>query len=146
MGVTYAWRKILLLLVICPLFLISGCVALQGNKQQIVSAYQENKVAFANAIQRSDYSEVELIDVIEAIYVANDYVDFQGKGWGLGSSTHYYGIFYSPDGDLCAVDVAGPREELIESGAGYQYQEINGDNRYYVEPLGNNFFYYEAHF
>ena len=47
---------------------------------------------------------------------------------------------------MCAIDVAGPEDELVESGDGYLYQESGGDNRYYVEALGNNFYYYEADF
>lgn len=142
----FSKRNIVLLLLSCSFLLMNGCTSPQGNRERIISAYQKNEDVFIDAVQSGDYSTVELLSIVKTVYVAKDYVDFQGKGYGLGPSTHYYGIFYSHDGDLCAVDVAGPREELTKSGAGYQYQENNGDNRYYVEPLGNNFFYYEAHF
>ena len=62
----------LLLLMVCSLLLLNGCSMENGRKQRIVSAYQENKVAFANAIQNSDFSEVELIDVIEAISISQN--------------------------------------------------------------------------
>lgn len=146
MRATFVKRILILLLLACSFFLMHGCSSPQANREQLISVYQKNEDIFIDAVRCGDYSTVELLSIVKTVYVAKDYVDFQGKGYGLGSSTHYYGIFYSPDGDLCAVDIAGPREELTESGAGYQYQENNGDNRYYVEPLGNNFFYYEAHF
>ena len=73
-------------------------------------------------------------------------IDIQCGGAGFGPSTHYYGIFYSADDNLCTIDVAGPRDKLVEHGEGYLYQEKSGDNRYYIEQLGNHFYYCEAHF
>ena len=98
------------------------------------------------AAKNGDYSAIEGIKGIQKVLVWDTYIDIQCGGAGLGSSTHYYGIFYSADDNLCAIDVAGPRDKLVEQGDGYLYQEENGDNRYYVEPLGNHYYYYEAHF
>ena len=70
-------------------------------------------------------------------------------GIGFGSGTSYYGIFYSDSDDLLAVNVSlGSLEELQHQGPGFisvpPFSESN--KRYYVEPLGNHFFYYEAHY
>ena len=48
--------------------------------------------------------------------------------------------------DLCAVRLGAPGDQLKEHENGFLYIEEDGDNRYYVEPLGNHYFYYEAHF
>ena len=70
--------------------------------------------------------------------VKEEYVEINCGGAGLGPSTHYYGIFYSADD----VDVSW----MVEQGDGYLYQQEDGDNHIYIEPLGNHFYYYEAHF
>ncbi len=83
---------------------------------------------------------------IHEVIIWEDHVDIRCVGSGIGSSTHYYGLFFSLTDDLCAIDLAGPADELVEDGNGYRYRELNGDNEYYVEPLGNHYYYYEAHF
>ena len=83
---------------------------------------------------------------MQNVDIWEEYVDIQCGGAGFGSSTHYYGIFYSEKDDLCAVRLGAPGDQLKEHENGFLYIEEDGDNRYYVEPLGNHYFYYEAHF
>ncbi len=116
------------------------------DKNDIISLFQNNEEIFLQAASSDDYSQVESIKGVQKVIKNNDYVDIQCGGAGFGASTHYYGIFYSSDDNLCAVDVAAPSDKLKTSGDGYLYQQEDGDNEYYVEPLGNHFFYYEAHF
>lgn len=134
----------LLVAVLC--FVLTSCSNSLAEQNDIVSLYQKNEDTFLQAASSADYSSVEKIKGVQQVLVQEAYVDIRCDGTGLGSSTHYYGIFYSADDDLCAVGVAGPEDQLVEQGDGYLYQEENGDNRYYVEPLGNHFYYYEAHF
>ena len=133
-------------LLVCVLVTFSACSQNLTEKSDIISLYQKNEKVFLQAADSGDYSEVERINGVQKVYISEKYIDIQCGGAGFGPNTHYYGIFYSADDNLCAIDVAGPKDKLVEQGNGYLYQEENGDNRYYVEPLGNHFYYFEAHF
>ncbi|MBP3478023.1 MAG: hypothetical protein J6K03_00885 [Oscillospiraceae bacterium] len=140
-------KKALALFLSVSLFIaLAACSRNLTDKNDIVSLFRKNEQTFLQAANSGDYSAVGRISGVQKVYASETYVDIQCGGAGLGSSTHYYGIFYSADDDLSAVDVAGPRDKLVEYDDGYLYQEDGGDNRYYVEPLGNHFYYYEAHF
>lgn len=118
------------------------------SKESIMNLYTKNEELFTDAASNGSFSDLEKIKGVQEVYIYEEceYVDIQCGGSGLGPSTHYYGIFYSATDDICAIDVAGPRDELVEDGNGYRYKQSDGDNEYYVEPLGNHYFYYEAHF
>ena len=140
-------KKVISLLVLFAMVIVlSACSNNLTEKSDIISLYQKNEKIFLLAAENGDYSAIERIKGVQKVLVWDTYIDIQCGGSGFGSSTHYYGIFYSADDNLCAIDVAGPRDKLVEPGEGYLYQEENGDNRYYVEPLGNHYYYYEAHF
>lgn len=133
-------KKALLLFI--SLFLLISATACSNNltdKRDIISLYEKNEETFLQAASSSDYSSVEKISGVQTVLVWDTYVDIQCGGAGFGPSTHYYGIFYSADDNLCAIDVAGPMDKLVEYNHGYLYQEENGDNQYYVESLGNHF-------
>ena len=135
-----------LFIVFAIFFTFSACSNNLTEKSDIISLYQKNEQIFLLAAKNGDYSAIEGIKGVQKVIIQDTYIDIQCGGAGFGPSTHYYGIFYSADDNLCAIDVAGPRDKLVEHGEGYLYQEESGDNRYYVEPLGNHFYYYEAHF
>ena len=140
-------KKLLsILLAVSVLLTIAACNRNLTEKNDIISLFQKNKAVFLQAVSSGDYSALERVNGVQNVYCAATYIDIKCGGAGLGSSTHYYGIFYSADDNLCAIDVAGPRDQLAEYGNGYLYQETGGDNRYYVESLGDHFYYYEAHF
>ena len=108
--------------------------------------YLKNEERFIEAAANGSFNELERIRGVQEVLVWDDYVDIRCGGSGCGPNTHYYGIFYSLSDDLCAIDVSGPLNELTADGKGYRYKQQDGDNEYYVEPLGNHYFYYEAHF
>lgn len=140
-------KKILVLLFsLCLFVAFTACSKNLTEKQDIIALYQRNEDSFLQAANTGDYSAIERISGVQKVFISEDYVDIQCGGSGMGSSTHYYGIFYSVDDNLCAIDVAGLKDKLVKQGGGYFYQEENGDNRYYVESLGDHFYYYEAHF
>lgn len=129
------------------LCLLTSCSKNLTDKNSIIKMYSNHEAEFANVAQTTDFSDLERISGVQKVIVWEEYIDIQCGGSGFGSSTHYYGIFYSETDNLVAIDVAGPLDELIEDGNGYRYRESDvGDNEYYVEPLGNHYFYYEAHF
>ena len=140
-------KKVVSFLALFAMFIaLSACSYNLTEKSDIISLYQKNEKIFLLAAENGDYSAIERIKGVQKVLVWDTYIDIQCGGAGFGPSTHYYGIFYSADDNLCTIDVAGPRDKLVEHGEGYLYQEESGDNRYYVEPLGNHFYYYEAHF
>ena len=140
-------KKVVSFLALFAMFIaLSACSYNLTEKSDIISLYQKNEKIFLLAAENGDYSAIERINGVQKVLVWDTYIDIQCGGAGFGSGTHYYGIFYSVDDNLCAIDVAGPRDSLVEYGDGYLYQEENGDNHYYIEPLGNHFYYYEAHF
>ena len=140
-------KKVVSFLALFAMFIaLSACSYNLTEKSDIISLYQKNEKIFLLAAENGDYSAIERIKGVQKVLVLDTYIDIQCGGAGFGPSTHYYGIFYSADDNLCTIDVAGSRDKLVEHGEGYLYQEESGDNRYYVEPLGNHFYYYEAHF
>lgn len=112
------------------------------SRDAVVRMYEKNEEAFLNAAATGDFSALEEIRGVEKVYVQNECVNFSCGGSGFGSNTQYYGIFYSKDDNLCAI--RGPYSKKLEpENNGYRWKEPDGDNEYYVEPLGNHFFYYE---
>lgn len=134
------------LALVCFVLILTACSTNLTKKSDIISLYQKYEDTFLQAANNGDYNSVQHIRGVQTVSVWDSYVDIQCGGSGFGPSTHYYGIFFSADDNLCASQFAGPKDELVEHEEGYLYQENGGDNRYYVEPLGNHFYYYEAHF
>ena len=76
-------------------------------------------------------------------------VSFFCGGSGFGSSTSYYGFYYSFDGapkDYWCGTSFGSSELLKPDGVGFSIKYSNDDNCYYTEKIMDNFYYYEAHF
>ena len=74
-------------------------------------------------------------------------MDFSCGGVGIGSATTYVGFYYTPDHNISAVWCApSSPDSMTPLGNGYEWQEPNGDNRYYTEHICGNFYYYEASF
>lgn len=113
------------------------------SRDAVVRMYEKNEDAFLNAAATGDFSALKEIRGVEDVSAHEDYVDFFCGGSGMGSNTQYYGIFYSPDDNMCKVWGAPYNEKLEPENGGYRWKEPDGDNEYYVEPLGNHFFYYE---
>ncbi len=127
---------------------LSACTSALDEKSEIIAMYRKNEEIFWQAAKSGNFTAVESIRGVQSVYISETYTDISFGGAGFGSSSHYLGIFYSADDSLSAVDVAGMcfPDELTAQGDGYFYQDEDSDNRYYVEPLGNHFFYYEAHY
>ena len=139
-------KRALCLVVLIMVCFLSACSGNLTSKESIEKIYIKNETLFVNAASDRSFADLEKISGVQKVLIWDEYVDIQCGGSGLGSGTHYYGIFYSEADDLCAVEVAGPLDELVAVGNGYRYKQSDGDNEYYVEPLGNHYFYYEAHF
>ena len=127
---------------------LAGCGLHRPDRAKTMALYQDNEERFREAAASGDFTGLETISGVSDVSVREDYVEISCGGSGFGPETNYYGIFYSETDDLCAVEWIPPSspQELVPDGAGYRYTEKGGDNESYVEPLGNHFFYYEAHF
>lgn len=156
-------KKILcILLVLCMLFSLVGCEKILGsalflslvvtgddsaNKEDVFAFVCENKEALLKAIENGDLSAFENAGFIQDIDADETIVDFSCGGAGVGSGTSYVGFFYTPGHDMTAVWCAPSSPNvMIPTSTGYEWQEPNGDNRYYVEHICGNFYYYEASF
>ena len=130
------------------IFCLTSCRGLT-SRESIVSLYLENAGAFRRASETGDWEALSEINGIERIKAEERCINMLCGGIGFGSGTSYYGIFYSDSDDLLAVNVSlGSLEELQHQGPGFIYVPpfSESNKRYYVEPLGNHFFYYEAHY
>lgn len=128
------------------LITFAACSRNLTDKGDIVSLFHNNETMFLQAADSGDWTAIERLNGVRLVYPSAKCVDIQCGGAGFASNTHYYGIFYSAEDDLCAIWVSGPAEELVAQGDGYLYEQTEGDNRSYIEPLGNHFYYYEGHF
>ena len=124
----------------------AACARNLTDREPIVRLFRKQEAEFLAAAATGDWKRLERLSGVREVDVYDGCADICCGGSGFGSSTHYFGIFYSEADELCAVRLAGPEEELTASGSGYLYEQRGGDNRYYVEPLGHHFFYYAAHF
>ena len=139
-------KSVFCIVIIIMICFLSACSGNLTSKESIKDLYTQNETLFASAASSGSFSDLEKLRGVQNVFVGDEYVNIECGGSGFGSSTHYYGIFFSETDDLCAVDVAGPIDELVADGDGYRYKQSDGDNEYYVEPLGNHYFYYEAHY
>ncbi len=157
-------KKVLcLLLSVIMLFSLSGCSEILGgafflfliatgddraDKDKVFEFVCENEEALLKAIEDDDFSAYENKGFIKDIdNTDEDVVDFSCGGFGVGSGTSYVGFYYTPNNDMYAVWCApsGPGR-LKPAGNGFEWRELNGDNRYYTEHICGNFYYYEASF
>ncbi len=127
-------KKILYFIALLAVCLLSACSSnltskesimtskesIMTSKESIMNLYTKNEALFTDAASNRSFSDLEKIKGVQKVYIyeEREYVDIQCGGSGLGPSTHYYGIFYSETDDICAVDVAGPRDEVVEDGNG----------------------------
>ena len=72
-------------------------------------------------------------------------VEFSMGAWGLGSSTRYWGIQYVPAGELLGYQGA-VLEGWRPDGAGWRWEEAEGDNHCFVQELDWRWYYYEMYF
>jgi len=79
------------------------------------------------------------------IHFRTGYVDILFGGDGIPAD-HYYGIYYSQCDSLCPVTGIVRVNDLEKRGNGYYYESTDGSDRYYAEPLGDHFYYYELHY
>ena len=86
-------------------------------------------------------------DVVKTVYESEAYIEFYCGGSGIAPSGTYVGFYYTPDGKMAVIGESPSFvQKLIPCGDGFEWREMNGDNRYYTEQIGGNFWYYEETF
>ena len=151
-------KIICVLLVLCMLFSLAGCSGAfflflvatgddSADKDDVFEFVYEKEEELLKAIENGDFSAFENKGFIKDIDADETVVDFFCGGAGVGSGTSYVGFYYTPDNDMTAVWCApSSASSLTPSESGFEWQEPNGDNRYYTEHICGNFYYYEASF
>ena len=155
-------KIICVLLVLSMLFSLAGCSDVLGgtfflflvatgddsaNKDEVFEFVCEKEEELLKAIENEDFSAFENKDFIKSIDADETHVDFSCGGAGVGSGTSYVGFYYSPNDDMTVVWCAPSSvNSMTASGNGFEWQEQNGDNRYYTEHICGHFYYYEASF
>ena len=109
-----------------------------------VCAHGEELAAFAQTCLETVRvgKDLPLPGLVRQADLRGDFVEFTWGGWGLGSSTSYYGVYYSPSGPQ---PFQGAGVELIPQEDGWAWQG-EGDNWGVTRQLTGDFYYYEAHF
>lgn len=162
-GACFMKKLLSTMLVFCMLFSWLGCAEKvlgsamflfhivtsddSADKDKVYKFVCEKEEELLNAIESGDFSAFENKGFIKNIDVDGIIVDFSCGGAGVGSGTSYVGFYYSPNDDMTAVWCASYSvDSLTPSGNGFEWQEYNGDNRYYTEHICGHFYYYEASF
>ncbi len=144
-----AAKSLCVFIALITMLSFSGCSALDdhASKEDIFSIVNEHYEMLIECINSNDFSAVERLKAIKEVDVTDDCVDFYCGGSGFGSATFYVGFYYTDTDDMRAVWCApAPEEELSPADGGYLWKEAEGDNQYYVEPIREHFYYYEASF
>ena len=129
------------------LVFLSTTVGDGADQDNVFAFVCAEEAALLTAIEHGDFSAFENKGFIKGIDAGSGVVDFSCGGAGLGAATSYVGFYYTADDDMTAVWCAPPSSDsLTPSGNGFEWQEPDGDNRYYTEHICGKFYYYEASF
>ncbi len=115
------------------------------DRDSVADLYRENEEAFRKAAETGSFEDLKDIFGVSNVYVKSDCVDIYCGGTGIAPSSSYYGIFYSEADDPFALYEPVTPDNPRPEGRGYSFSD-SARNTFYVEPLGNHYFYYEAHY
>ena len=118
--------------------------SLEHRYAREVSAHGAELAAFAQScLETGQVPEtLPLPGLVRQADLRDGFVEFTCGGWGLGSSTGYWGVYYSPGGPR---PFQGAGVELTPQEDGWAWQG-EGDNWGVTRQLTGDFYYYEAHF
>ena len=139
----------MVLFIAAVLLIFAACSSQNSRRNRVRRLYQKNEASFTQAALGNDFASLEKVSGILEVKTENEHVDIRCRAGGFASETCYCGIFYSEKDDLlaeCFSPVPENTEKLEADGSGYRYREPGGDNQYYVESLGNHYFYYETRY
>ena len=73
-------------------------------------------------------------------------VQFQYRGYGLGSNTTYYMVGYVPSGKVSYLLGYNDQMQFVEKNGGYFGSLPGSDDTFFYYSISNKLFYCEAHF
>lgn len=131
-----------------PFIVLVADIMNAPTKQEIVDLVNEDYTVILDDIKNNNFDNTEKLERIESISQKENYIDLYCGGAGIGSATSYYGFYYSENDSIDDMqNINYPAgEELKPDGSGYSWNEMDGDNRFYVEKIMDNFYYYESHY
>ena len=91
------------------------------------------------AFDNSAVEAILKIDGIKSIDVHINRIVFYCGGRGIIPASTNYGFIYSENDDFIGIGTSG----VTEKGNGWLWQQDNGDNRFYIENIIDDFYYYE---
>lgn len=120
-----------------------------SHKDRITKLVNKNQAFLNECIENKDYDKIYDMKGIKSItpYSLSDdelYIDFYCYGFGIVSSSIYYGFYYSSNDEPVAYQAT--QMQLEPDGDGWKWQQLNGDNHYYTEKIANNWYYYKVGF
>ena len=155
-------KLICALLVVALIFAVVGCQRIIGGayflylvatgddsaaKDDVFEFVIEHEAELLAAVEDEDFSAFENQGFIHGVSLRDGVAEFSCGGGGVGSGTSYVGFFYTETDDMAAVWCAPSSAALLtRTEGGYEWQEKNGDNTYYVGHICGKFYYYEASF
>lgn len=118
-----------------------------NTKSAIFDFVQTNEAEleqFAQALWAEGERSAQYESWTVEVYRSANTIQFCVGGKGLGSATSYTGFYYSLDGALKGFQ--GVALDYEPDGAGWSWQETDGDNHAYTEQITGNWYWYEMSF
>lgn len=141
MRIFPTFRRLLASVFLLVLILFDNAANKMPSRLEVIEYVRENETTLTQCIAAGDYASLGA--PVEEVTEGERCIEFSCGGSGFGSQTAYCGFFYSPDDDMSAIWCA-PQKALTPTGCGFGWQEADGDNACYVEPIVGHFYYYEA--
>ena len=117
------------------------------TKEQIFALVENHQAQLTEIARSGELQAAEKPRGVQKIRQVDPVIDFYCGGAGMGSSTAYYGFYYSPD-DVPDAVFCGTRfglaADLHSDGEGFSLQREG--NVYYTQKIAACFYYYEIHF
>ncbi|HIY03666.1 MAG TPA: hypothetical protein H9733_01710 [Candidatus Anaerotignum merdipullorum] len=119
-----------------------------NSKSAIINYVQNNKSELETYVQDISADEKTYTDIYNnwnvSYYQNSGVVEFLVSTGGLGSSSKYYGFYYSPQN--IPMGYQEQNVKLLENETGWQWSDPNGDNQYYTEKIADNWYWFEMDF
>lgn len=140
---------VVIVIFIAPIFLLmlNSNIRPIVRKQKIFNFVEKNYDIIVEACGSNDSAALSAIDGIQEVDFVNGYVLVYCQGYGFGSSTQYYGFYYSRDNLPVAVSdgqILCLSSQLVKEGDGYQYIDSNY-NIFYTEHIKGNIYFYKEY-
>ena len=112
------------------------------KKEEIISFFHENKNLIEKSIQDKKYGELKRKGVL-SVDSFDDYIRFECDGVGIVPASVDYGFIFSKIHDTDRFYHGSDDYKKIETRYGYYYDDLFGDNDFYIEMIEEDYYYYQ---